>query len=70
MTPAQMIHLPLAGAYLCCQDGCHAVGNCAERCPACSSPNVLSLARVLNQSIRCASPDDRQIEGLGAASRG
>ncbi len=42
-------HIPLYSAYLC--ENCHCVGNCAERCPACASEALMSLAGVLNRKL-------------------
>lgn len=44
---ANVQHFPLGFAYLC-QD-CNAVGNCAEKCPACASQVLMCLAGVLNR---------------------
>jgi len=44
---ANIQHIPLGFAYLC-QD-CDAVGNSAEKCPACASEVLLCLAGVLNR---------------------
>jgi ferredoxin len=46
---ANMQHIPLGYAYLC-QD-CNAVGNCAEKCPACASEVLMCLAGVLNREV-------------------
>jgi hypothetical protein len=43
-------HIPLQFAYLCAD--CHAIGNHARICPACSSGAVLSLATVLNRELQ------------------
>jgi hypothetical protein len=40
-------HFPLTSAYLC-QD-CNAIGNSANKCPACASEVLMSLAVVLNR---------------------
>ena len=42
-----MHHIPLASAYLC--PNCSCVGNCSERCPACASTALLSLASILDR---------------------
>lgn len=47
MTFVSMQHMPLSSAYLC--EDCHAVGNCAEQCPACASEALMGLASVLNR---------------------
>lgn len=47
MTFVSMQHMPLSNAYLC--EDCHAVGNCAEQCPACASEALMGLAGVLNR---------------------
>ena len=44
---ANIQHIPLGYAYLC-QD-CDAVGNSAEKCPACASEVLMCLAGVLNR---------------------
>ncbi len=49
-TPSEIrtsITMPLEHAYLCVD--CSAVGNSSAWCHACSSVNVLSLAKVLNR---------------------
>ena len=43
-----MMHIPLTSAYLC--PNCSCIGNCAERCPACASSALLSLAGVLDRN--------------------
>jgi hypothetical protein len=47
MTFVSVQHMPLNSAYLC--EDCHCVGNRAERCPACASESLMSLACVLNR---------------------
>lgn len=52
-TVCDLLHIPLAEAYLCLD--CHAVGNCAEQCPACASEALMSLATVLErEETTCA----------------
>ncbi|MGD0157337.1 MAG: hypothetical protein ABSB50_14665 [Terracidiphilus sp.] len=51
-----MQYIPLASAYLC--PNCSCVGNCPERCPACASSALLSLASVLDRE-----PDDEMRRG-------
>ncbi len=41
------LYMPIAQAMICCS--CDCVSQLAERCPACSSEEVISLARVLNR---------------------
>ena len=43
-----MQHIPLASAYLC--PNCSCIGNCSERCPACASSALMSLAGVLDRN--------------------
>jgi hypothetical protein len=47
MTHASMLHMPLAGSFICAD--CHSIGNCAECCPACASGSLLELSRILNR---------------------
>src|ERR1700722_3244179 len=47
MKVTNMQHIPLASSYLC--PDCNCIGNCAEQCPACASPVLLSLANVLDR---------------------
>jgi hypothetical protein len=47
MSTAELTHIPLEDSYLC-QD-CNAIGNNANRCPACASEVLLSVAGVLNR---------------------
>lgn len=48
MTTANLIYIPLSGAFLC-QD-CEAIGNSNVQCPACASAALLPLAPVMNRT--------------------
>jgi hypothetical protein len=41
-------HFPLTSAYLC--PDCNAIGNSANKCPACASEVLMSLSVVLNRA--------------------
>lgn len=62
----ELVSFPLAGAYLCPENGGH-VTNSAEVC-SCGNTNLLNLARILDRaSSTAAAPDTfigRMIEFL------
>ena len=58
--PKEPVFLPLRDAYLC--SGCSAIGNSANRCPACLSDALLAVARIIPQhedSIRLVAVDPK-----------
>lgn len=57
-------HILLPSAYLC-QD-CNAVGNQANRCPACASEVLMGLSAILNRGDETPSSAGCWIEGCNA----
>lgn len=47
MTMAEMVHMPLARAWLC--GDCDSIGNCAEHCPACAEGSLVAMITLINR---------------------
>jgi hypothetical protein len=59
-------HFPLTSAYLC-QD-CSAIGNNANKCPACASEVLMSLAVVLNRANEMPVPQFSRVSAFAPSS--
>ena len=59
-------HFPLTSAYLC-QD-CSAIGNSANKCPACASEVLMSLSVVLNRAHSVPATQFATLPDISASS--